>query len=537
MDLVSYLSGNVPGGIYLYLAVVIVTLIILFFMHRVNELFTRKHFFRWSILVIILYSVIYTALWFRNPPPHHLRRYAIVFSEKERGTTWFSNYLGEILSRRISPYVSEREYFFPASWFYRVTPPDSGSSLHFRRDVATKLPIHTVLSGEVERLDKSFHVKIEIVRFPSQNVIHRAENDFSLSQLNEFPQWVSEECADLFPFQKSGSMDQVAAPDSLLEKAKIRFYQGRYEECLRLLNSRSGKKGEDSRYDIWRQSTLVKLAGAESLHAPQPSRFIKELPDWQRRLTEARNRLIDYVRQGATGPNLDVVIAESHIWEKDFASAEIFLEKAYIENPFNIDVLLNLTYLYKSRYQEFGFSGISEIYERILNVCPIEEKVLLVWVENILENNPSYSAPPKYARKRLEEYLLVNPHSVNAWLMLGKVFAQGLDRQKTLEAFQKADSIAPANAAVQYNLGVLYYEWNKPDIAEDYLRKAIELDDYLDAYLYLGVILMEKGDYREALEKFRYRVSRKQGENDFYAYQAMKGIQQCLEAIENNTEK
>ena len=60
---------------------------------------------------------------------------------------------------------------------------------------------------------------------------------------------------------------------------------------------------------------------------------------------------------------------------------------------------------------------------------------------------------------------------------------------------------------------------------------AIQYDNYLDAYLYLGSILKDEGNYRAALEKFRYRVAHKQGEDDFYAYQAMKGIQECLEAL------
>ncbi|MBN2365300.1 MAG: hypothetical protein EH225_04765 [Calditrichaeota bacterium] len=531
MDLISYISGNVPGGIYLYILIVFITLLILFFMVRVNELFTRKHFLIWSLLAIVLYSVLYAVIWFRDPPPHHLRRYSIILSEKDSGTTWFSNYLTGILSDRLNPFLSDREYFFSPYWFYRISPPDSGHSVQFRQKAVTELPIHKVLFGLIERKEKSFAVDIEIVQFPSRKLLHRAFKEFNIYSLNEFPEWVSAECNGFLPFQNQQPDKKLPYPDSLLEQAKMLFFGAQYERCLQLLNPASRKSGENPRYDVWRQMAVIKKAGMESLDAPEPNRFAREKPHWQRRLVSARNRLINYIRLGQEEPDLDVMIAESYIWEKDFASAEIFLEKAYIENPFNIDVLLNLASLHPSRYQDFGFTGVQDIYEHILYFCPLEEKVLLTWAENILNRNPSYSAPPQYARQQVERYLEINPHSVNAWLMLGKIFAQKADRQSTRDAFLKADSISPANAAVKYNLGVLYYEWNKPDIAVDYLEEAIEIDNYPDAYLYLGVILMEKGKYQEALEKFRYRVSRKKGEDDFYAYQAMKGIQQCLDAL------
>ncbi len=238
--------------------------------------------------------------------------------------------------------------------------------------------------------------------------------------------------------------------------------------------------------------------------------------------------ICDWETKRSTTDNL---VAESYLWEQEFSTAEIFLEKAYSENPFDIDVLLNLTFLHSSRYREFGFRGIQDIYQQIIDVCPVGETVLLQWCDKILLGNPGFTAPPKLARQRVEKYLECNPHSYRAWLMMGKIDAQGMNREKALGAFLKADSISPRNGMVNYNLGALYYEWNRKELARIYLEQSIDYGNYLDAYLYLGAILKEEGRYQEALEKFRYRVAHKQGEDDFYAYQAMKGIQECLEAL------
>ena len=70
--------------------------------------------------------------------------------------------------------------------------------------------------------------------------------------------------------------------------------------------------------------------------------------------------------------------------------------------------------------------------------------------------------------------------------------------------------------------------------AQVYFENAISYQNYLDAYLYLGAVLKEQGRYEEALAKFRYRVSNKTGDDDYYALQAMKGIQECLAALGQN---
>ena len=118
--------------------------------------------------------------------------------------------------------------------------------------------------------------------------------------------------------------------------------------------------------------------------------------------------------------------------------------------------------------------------------------------------------------------------------MHGKILAHALKRKQALESYFKADSLAPKNGLVQYNIGIVYYELKNLSLAEDYMKKAIDYQNYLNAYLYLGTILKEQGKYEEALEKFRYRVKHKTGDDDYYAQQAMKGIQECLAALGQN---
>ena len=536
-DWLTYMSGNVPGGILLYIFLVIVTFLILYFMKRVNELFLRKHLVRWFLISLFIYSVIYGLIWINNPPPQVYRRYGVSISGETGRDVWFGRYLTEVLQNDLKPFQSETEYLFPEQWIFRITPADSALSWKFKQHLFEKLPVHRVLTGQVSRQAKQFLIRLELLDFSEKKIVRIAEGKFHTYNIQEFVQWVRKEFGEYLPFIGAKANKSYPQPDSLLELLKIQYYQGLYSEALNSLNKANKSVIHNSAYSLWQQFVDIKLAGRESRLNPLKNRYSTTAPEWKDALAKARNHLQGLLRLGQESIEIDIMVAESYIWEEDFTGAEIFLKKAYVENPFNIDVLLDLSFIHPSRYREFRLADRQSIYLKILDLCPIEETILIQWSDAVLLGNPSYSAPPKYARNRTQYYLSINPHSYKGWLMLGKIYAQALDRPHALEAFFMADSISPRNGLVCYNIGALYYEWKKPEQAKEYIMRAIEYDNYLDAYLYLGAILKDEGKYKEALEKFRYRVANKQEKDDFYAYQAMKGIQECLDALENKSQK
>ena len=528
---IKFISGNVPGGIFLYLLVLLITFLVLFFMHRVNELFTRKYLIRWGIVSFSLITIIYLVIWFRNPPTQVLKRYSIdIVNEKGQGD-WYTHYVGGLISSSLTPYVSEREYFFSPSWYYRITPSDSAASRTIKKNACLNLPIHKVLQGKIRRGESQIHINCQLISYPSGKVIKSSQAEFTISDSAQLIKWLQREFAGLLPFAADSDLVPSAPPDSLLEEVKIFYEQRNYQLSRDRLNIAGSQEDQSPQNEIYQKLLEVKLAGERSKKEPVKNPYSGEIPSWKKELQKSRQRLLEFLRQGYQQRQIDLVIAESYLWEEDFASAEIFLEKSLVENPFDIDVLLDLTFLHPSRYREFGFDRAVDIYQRILDLCPLEEAVLLQWVEKIIERNPGYTAPPQYAVERIQHYLKINPYSYKGWLMIGQLNAHQFQKELALQAFLKADSLSPQSGVVHYNLGSLYYDWKKYDLAKEHLQKAIALDDYLDAYLYLGAILKDEGHYEEALEKFRYRVAHKQGDDDYYAIQAMKGIQACLEAL------
>ena len=80
---------------------------------------------------------------------------------------------------------------------------------------------------------------------------------------------------------------------------------------------------------------------------------------------------------------------------------------------------------------------------------------------------------------------------------------------------------------------------SQPEKALQYGEQALELAKEIhfkrgqwSAFNKIGVIYKNRGEYEKALKKFRYRVAHKKDDDDYYAVQAMKGIRECLKALD-----
>ena len=67
--------------------------------------------------------------------------------------------------------------------------------------------------------------------------------------------------------------------------------------------------------------------------------------------------------------------------------------------------------------------------------------------------------------------------------------------------------------------------------AVEYFKQAIAINDYTDAYLYLGMIYKNKLDFEQALFYLRERIKRKSGDDDIYAREAMLGVRIILDKL------
>lgn len=113
----------------------------------------------------------------------------------------------------------------------------------------------------------------------------------------------------------------------------------------------------------------------------------------------------------------------------------------------------------------------------------------------VLEERDPVAAIDAYRRS-----LRLRPDCTEAWINLGRLFAESRDSEAARECFKSALELDPAEATAYYNLGVLAQDAGKEAEAIDMYRRALELDPQLaEAHYNLATLFDQAGDSRSAI--------------------------------------
>ena len=112
-----------------------------------------------------------------------------------------------------------------------------------------------------------------------------------------------------------------------------------------------------------------------------------------------------------------------------------------------------------------------------------------------LEDRDAVAAIDAYRRS-----LRLRPDCTEAWINLGRLFAESNDAGAAGECFARALELDPADATIHYNLGVLAQDAGKEADAIGHYRRALELDPELaEAHYNLATLFDQSGDSRAAI--------------------------------------
>lgn len=531
-NLIDFLSGNVPGGIGLYILLIAVIFLVLFSISRRNELFTHRRFKISFSVVAAALTLLYVSVWLSDPHPAVLSRYSTLFFSEDESDRWLACYFRDEITAHLEPARSTNNYLYPQRWNY-LANIDCAQPGNQCQEIARKLPVKETLVGEIKKNNGRYVLNLSIKNFTNNKTTPLGEVEFSPASPDQTVPAILAQIGSDLPVRGKGVNSSLTDKDLIL--ARDAFYRKEYSQSLQLCNRALSRHPDDKEILKWYYYNRIQLAKNSRPEENKENPFDAGKSSWQRSLNEARAFLInlfkEYYDQGIGDVMLGNMIAETFILEELYGDAEEFLKIAYFENPFNIEVLQNLSLLHYTRYKDLSFRDAEDILARILDICPLNEEALTRYVEKLLANVPVNSVPSVKIKERIDRTLFLNPNSTAAWILEGRYNLMTFQYPEALRNFAKADSLEPNKAVVQYNLGVAYYKMKQENTAETYFKRAIQISDFLEAHLYLGVIYKDRGEYEKALERFRYRVAHKQGDNDYYALQAMKGIRECLEAL------
>ena len=112
-----------------------------------------------------------------------------------------------------------------------------------------------------------------------------------------------------------------------------------------------------------------------------------------------------------------------------------------------------------------------------------------------LEDRDPVAAIDAYRRS-----LRLRPECTEAWINLGRMFAESGDPQAAHDCFRSALDLDPADATAYYNLGVVAQDGGKEEDAIGFYRRALELDPRLaEAHYNLATLFDQSGDSRAAI--------------------------------------
>jgi Flp pilus assembly protein TadD len=112
-----------------------------------------------------------------------------------------------------------------------------------------------------------------------------------------------------------------------------------------------------------------------------------------------------------------------------------------------------------------------------------------------LEDRDPVAAIDAYRRS-----LRLRPDCSEAWINLGRMFAESGDPAAASDCFGRAIELDPADATAHYNLGVIAQDGGKEADAIGCYRRALELDPRLaEAHYNLATLFDQSGDSRAAI--------------------------------------
>ena len=113
----------------------------------------------------------------------------------------------------------------------------------------------------------------------------------------------------------------------------------------------------------------------------------------------------------------------------------------------------------------------------------------------LLEERDPVAAIDAYRRS-----LRLRPDCTEAWINLGRLFAESSDGDAARDCFKSALELDPAEATAYYNLGVLAQDAGKESEAIELYRRSLELDAQLaEAHYNLATLFDQCGDSRSAI--------------------------------------
>ncbi|MBR4488534.1 MAG: tetratricopeptide repeat protein [Bacteroidales bacterium] len=217
---------------------------------------------------------------------------------------------------------------------------------------------------------------------------------------------------------------------------------------------------------------------------------------------EAYGDILKCVKLDNAKADYYVLFADIDYARQDFDGSEEHLQKALQLEPKNNEVRLKLAELfyYRARAIPALYDEALKLLEEARTQQPHNPKAYLIEAMCYKEKGDT----TQYLH-RLQMVIDQDPQEVKAHLELGYFYQKHLD-PLGIDHYQNALHVDPANAEINYNLGLFYRDLGRSEEAKEQFQHLVSIlhsGEYVaNAYYQLGYFAMQEADYKEAVAMF-----------------------------------
>jgi len=521
IELFNFLSGGVPGGLLLALMLLISGNIFFRLLKSskiINPNQSKKSQINFSVILIF----VYVTLWFALRPPLPPQR--IIVLPTQSNTEKFelnakSFFIAEMIQRHAIGNLQEKYIFHRWEWLLETLGTDSATEYNNWFDAAKNMGAQVIVDSKFNENNIIFNV-IEL-----DDEVESGQ-EFFIENINELPGFINHFDQSYSVFKSSSFLSKSIEDEYIT--AKIKYHLKDYDGAFQIIENREDFESQILKAAIHLQKGLsIKIDRIKAQYVKVENKEFDQV----------RKILVPILKERQDLPKAAYIMGRIALREGEYQKADTYLKKAFIDDPSNCRIHLALSYLLNERLEEIGYNNRIEILERTAFIDPGYANAVYELAKEYYETGtgtPTGSGTT-YALQTMEKFLKIKADDPKILSLLASVYLKISRIDDAQIIFEKLFDMFPNDSNAHYNLGILNYQKKNYQKALEYFLKAIEIDENLDAYLYVGVIYRDLGEKDKALEYFRERVKRMTGEDDIFAKEAMQGIRNILENIETDT--
>ena len=511
---------NLPILSPIFLLILASIIFILFYLYKTSELMNKKKLISILAVTIFLFLIIsFLSIQQNRPPKIKFRLTLIPFQSNSTASqlSWMGDALWNMTAQQLQHSVAPEAIITPVEWIQTVIKVDSMHDLVYLKKLTNRLKVEYFLTGKISRETETPNFNYRMINIKNGTVIINHSLSLIPQNLPEISTRICNEILRYFNFEsKIGESNiRYTSPESYQKylKGKELYQQKNYQAAI----------------DLAQQSIATDSSIVEAYLLAAKSYFMKGVEKKAKgdspveEFGHAKNWLNQAVALDSSNEEAYDFLGEYYIYQERWSLAEQMLLRAYQLNPNQPRLYLSLSRLHQSRYQKLGFKNEEQLYRRAIFINPCYEDGYLMLADYYLFENQRDKAI-----QLLEQFLEIDPDSVPVLMALGKIYLVRNEILKIIKTYNHILELEPNNSDAYYNLGILYYNSKDFDNAEKFLKRAIAIDNHLNAHLYLAYLYEIKGENDKAIEQLRQRMRYRKGLDDEFAEEARKHLFKIL---------